>query len=374
MADLFFYGTLRHLALLETVMGSSHNPKDVLPAKLFDHQARAIAGHDFPMIVEMEGSAQGVLCRNLSEDAVARLNFYEGGFLYELRDVEVETEIGTMPAQVYFPLGTEWLDDGPWALEKWVSQNGELTVMAAKEVMAHYGAITADQLEFMFPQIRARAAAKLAASKDTDSASPSGFTRSDTTPKNETFTHRGFFVMNTAEVAFKKYDGGFSNVVTREVFVGADAAIVLPYDPVRDRVLLVEQFRAGPYVRGDQKPWMLEPIAGRIDPGETPEETAHREGWEEAKIRFSSLHKASKCYASPGCNTEYFHIFIGCADLPDDIAGVSGLEAESEDIKSYLYSYETFMEMTDTLQTANAPLVLAALWLSRHRERLRSSA
>ena len=74
------------------------------------------------------------------------------------------------------------------------------------------------------------------------------------------------------------FGGGQSAPLLREVFVATDAALVLPYDPLRDRVLLVEQFRMGPYGRGDPRPFLLEPVAGRIDAGETPEEAARREG------------------------------------------------------------------------------------------------
>ena len=368
--DLFFYGTLRYSALLRVVLGESYDTVNPEPASLIDHQARAIKGHDFPMIVEMNGEALGLFCRNLSEEDVARLNFYEGGFNYELRNVVVETQSGKQNAQVYFPLDIDWKDDGAWSLENWEANNGALTEIAAEEVMSYFGIISAEQLEFMFPMIRARALAKLTAAKEDRVLGPSGYSRADTRTLNVETNHKGFFILNTAELSYRQYDGSMSPAVKREVFVGTEASIVLPYDPVRDRVLLVEQFRAGPFVRGDKAPWMLEPIAGRVDPGETPEDAAHREGFEEAKIRFSKLHTVAKVYASPGCNTEYFNIFLGITDLPDTIVGVSGLESEAEDIRSYLYSFDELMEMTDSYQAANAPLVLAALWLSRHRKRL----
>lgn len=370
--DLFFYGTLRHLPLLKTVLAEGFDRVTLTDASLPNHQARAIAGQDFPMIVEMDGQAEGLLCQGLSEDDVARLNYYEGGFNYELRDVLVETNTGAQPAQVYFPIEPHWGDNGPWDFPKWVAKNAALTDQAAPEVMSYFGVITAAQLEFMFPMIRARAAQQLAAAQEDRPLGPSGYSRADTQDNGAEITHKGFFIMKTADVAFRQYDGEMSASVKREVFVGSEASIVLPYDSVRDRVLLVEQFRAGPYVRGDKAPWMLEPIAGRVDAGETPEDAAHREGFEEANIRFKKLHPIAKCYASPGCNTEYFNIFLGECDLPDDIVGINGLDSEAEDIKSYLYSFDALMEMTESFQAANAPLVLAALWLAQNRKRLHS--
>ena len=98
--------------------------------------------------------------------------------------------------------------------------------------------------------------------------------------------------------------------------MATDAALVLPYDPLRDRLLLVEQFRMGPYGRGDPRPWMLEPVAGRIDAGETPEETARRECREEARLDLRGLEKISTHYCTPGYSTEVFHLFSGCAICP----------------------------------------------------------
>lgn len=118
---------------------------------------------------------------------------------------------------------------------------------------------------------------------------------------------------------------------------------------------------------------MLEPIAGRIDPGETPEQAGLREAQEEANVTVKKLHPVAKVYASPGCNTEFFYIFVGEAELPDHVTGVAGLDSEAEDIKSYIFGFEELMEMVDRYQAANAPLVLAALWLARRRDALRAS-
>lgn len=374
MTTLFFYGTLRHRPLLESVLGRVFQDDECREGVLRKHQARAIKGVDFPMICEMDGEAAGLLCQNLSEQEVARLNYYEGGFDYELRDVTIDTAKGPSAAQVYFPIQSGWRDAGPWDLTRWITEDGALAVEASHEVMEHFGVISDAELEAMFPMIRSRAASRLAARGLSPAASPSGFGRQDIEDAGAPISHRGYFILRNALVRFRQFAGGMSAQVKREVFVGSDASILLPYDPVRDRVLLIEQFRPGPYVRGDEQPWMLEPIAGRIDPGESAEDAAFRETQEEAGLQLSSLHNVAKCYASPGCNTEYFHIFVGCTDLPDDVIGVSGVANEAEDIKSYLYSFDELMEMTDKMRAANAPLVLAALWLARHRESLREAA
>ncbi len=140
------------------------------------------------------------------------------------------------------------------------------------------------------------------------------------------------------------------------------------------RVLLVEQIRMGPLARGDHTCWQLEPIAGHIDPGETPQAAARREALEEAGITLGTLEPVGNVYASPGNATEFFHIFVGLADLPDHIIGTGGLASEGEDIRSHLMSFDDLMALADAQALANAPLVASAYWLARHRERLRSES
>ncbi len=100
---------------------------------------------------------------------------------------------------------------------------------------------------------------------------------------------RGFFAVETVTLTHRRHDGAESAPLRREVFVACDAVTVLPYDPVRDRVLLIEQFRAGPLLRGDPRPWQVEAIAGRIDGADTPEDTARREAIEEAGLTLGAL-------------------------------------------------------------------------------------
>ena len=139
-----------------------------------------------------------------------------------------------------------------------------------------------------------------------------------------------------------------------------------------DRVMLIEQFRAATYLRGDPNPWSLEAIAGRQDGGETHEEAAHREALEETGLTLQDLHRVGGYYGSPGANTEYLTSYIGIADLPDGVEGVGGLASEAEDIRSMVVPFERLMAAVDSGEAENAPLILSALWLARLRPNLRS--
>ena len=129
--------------------------------------------------------------------------------------------------------------------------------------------------------------------------------------------YQGFFSVEEHDLSYQKFNKEQSSVVTRSTLISADAVIVLPYDPINDRVLLIEQFRAGPYVKGDKNPWVLEPIAGLVDNDETPELAGLREAQEEAHLKIDKLELVARSYPSPGISTEFFHQYVGIVSLPE---------------------------------------------------------
>tara|TARA_B100000575_G_C22983142_1_gene567184 strand:- start:22 stop:663 length:642 start_codon:yes stop_codon:yes gene_type:complete len=185
--------------------------------------------------------------------------------------------------------------------------------------------------------------------------------------------YKGFFSVEEHDLSYKRFDGSQSEVVTRGALVSSDAVIVLPYDPVSDRVLLVEQFRTGPYVKGDANPWVLEPIAGLIDVAETPEEAGLREAKEEAYLDIKRMELVARSYPSPGISTEFFHQYVGIVSLPESTDVVAGLTTESEDIRSHIFPYKEFSDMISSGSINVGPAILLGLWLSKHRERLRNN-
>ncbi len=365
---LFFYGTLCHLPLLETVLGQG---VPCTPATLPDHIVHWVADQPFPMISVQSGSvAQGVVV-TVTDAQVARLDYYEGSFHYDLRTVEVLQNDELHEAEVYFPDSTIGPQGKPWSLQDWVQDYGALTVEAALEEMSYFGTDKAEHLKTMQPMIRSRAQSRLNGRTGRKGVA------SETRKVNISSSKRAyvdFFALDEYHMQFEKFDGSLSDTVKRGVFIAADAVIVLPYDPVRDRVLLVEQVRMGPIARQDPNPWMLEPIAGRIDGGETPHQAAHREAAEEAGLTLRSLEPIGDVYPTPGCSAEFFYIYCAICDLPDDAQGVGGLDSEAEDIKSHVMSFDALMELLDTNRLVNGQVVLCALWLARHRDRLMNSA
>lgn len=367
MKNLFFYGTLRHLPLLEIVLGRTSDTFDVSAATLPDYLVSSVAEGPFPMIAVSPGdAAQGILLRDMTDEDVARLDFYEGSFAYDL--VQTSLSNGEF-ADVYVPQPGRWTPKGPWVLADWERDWSEMSCHAAREVMGYIGIKSRDEVAAMFPMIRKRAGSQVNAAASRHGA---GTLHGKVEVLSRTRSYSHFYALDDMQIRHEQFDGTMSEPLARAAFIAADAAVMLPYDPVRDRVLLVEQIRMGPLARGDTSVWQLEPIAGHIDPGETPEQTVHREAQEEAGLTVDTLEKVAEVYASPGNSTEFYYLFVGLGDLPDKDQGIGGLDTEGEDIRSHILSFDELMTLVDTLDAANAPLVMAAYWLAYNRTRLRA--
>ncbi len=248
-------------------------------------------------------------------------------------------------------------------------------IHAAREVAGYYGRLSAGTVAGRMPMILARAASKATAAESPAPATIRSATSADRVDVvSREASHEGHFLTQTFELRHPGFRGGMSDILRREVFVATDAAIVLPYDPLRDRVLLVEQFRMGPFGRGDPYPWVLEPVAGRVDAGETPDACARRECVEEAHLTLHGIEHVSSHYCTPGCSTEMFHCYVGLCDLPELARGLGGLETENEDIRTHVLSFEAGMDLVRTGEANIGPMILLFLWLERERARLRGAA
>ncbi len=372
---LFFYGTLCHIPLLEIVLGRPEAEIGISNAVLPDHLVSWVKGEPFPMIVSKQGAqAQGVLIECLSDEDIARLRFYEGGFDYDLQELAVLRDGQEQRAQVFFPELGAWHAGADWNLADWVAQWGTVSLTAAQEVMGHYGVASAKDIARLLPFFRARGWAKKLACDGAPTQMRRATQRDAVSlePRNDGYA--GFFRLDTFNVSYPRFDGSQNTVLDRAAFVAYDAALVLPYDPERDLVLLVEQMRYGPLLRGDPHPWVLEPIAGLVDAGEDPVETARREAVEEAGLDLQDIRPMMKVYPSPGYSTEFFHCFLAICALDRTLEGTHGLASENEDIRTHVVSFERAMDLLDSGEINLGPLAMMLLWLGRKREGFRSPA
>ena len=325
---------------------------------------RAAAG-DWPVLVSGNGAA-GRLTEPLDAEARARLDWYESAFGYALRSVTVETADGPVDALVY-EAGDGCGGAGkPWSLGSWIAADGARTLVAADEVMHARGRVAAEEVASLIGIIHARAQGVLEVRRHRRPVTVGGGAEgAEVSVRSVEYPYLGFHRMEEWRIDHPRFDGTRSGTIQRAVTHTTDAATVLPYDAARDRVLLVEQLRLGPLAKGDPLPWMTEPVAGLIDAGEDPETAAIRELEEEAGLRVGrdALRFVARYYPSPGGLAQVLHSFVALCDLPDEAAGLHGLESEGEDIRGHLVPRADLLAMVASGEAANAPLVLSALWL-----------
>lgn len=371
MSDLFFYGTLRHLPLLERVLGRSAATISITSGHLKDHAVRAVQGQVFPMIQrEQDGRAEGMFVRDLTPEDVDRLAFYEGGFDYDLQQLSVDLDDGSEAvAQVFFPTPGAWTPGDYWSLQNWVDAWGEITVLAAEEEMAYFGRIDPHTMARSMRPIKTRAWAKLMARKRR-TGDPRD-TERDVIVHRHKRAYVDYFGMEEIDLQHRQHDGTMGPVLQRASLMQGSAVAVLPYDPVRDKVLIVEQFRPPVFLIDDPEPWVWEAVAGMIDPGELPEQAAHREMMEEAGITVDALEYAGGAYSSSGSSTGYIYFYVGLGDLTQT-TNAGGLATEGEDIRSQILPFDKFIEMVDQHVFKDLQLLNLAHWLARHRDRLRA--
>lgn len=179
----------------------------------------------------------------------------------------------------------------------------------------------------------------------------------------------GFFRMDLLRLRHRLFAGGWSAEMERELFVRDPAVVMLPYDPRRDQVVCVEQFRVGaldmPY-----SPWLLELVAGIIEAGEAPEQVARREAREEAGVDVEALEFICRYQVSPGGNTEEVLLFCGRVDAAA-AGGIHGLDSEHEDIRVCVLDWADAQAALDAGEIRNAAGIIALQWLALNRDDLR---
>ena len=181
---------------------------------------------------------------------------------------------------------------------------------------------------------------------------------------------QGYFRIDRLKLRHKLFAGGMSNLITREIFERGHAAAVLPYDPIRDEVVLIEQFRPGALVAG-WHPWLFEPVAGIIDAGETVTDVVHREAEEEAGVTIRDLIPMHHYLTSPGGTSETCALYCGRVDA-SKAGGIHGLDGENEDIRVTVLPYGEVMTWLDGDKMNNALLIIALQWLALNHDKVRA--
>ncbi len=178
----------------------------------------------------------------------------------------------------------------------------------------------------------------------------------------------GYFRIDRYHLRHRLFAGGMSGEFMREIFERGHAAAVLPYDPARDEVVLIEQFRPGALAAGFH-PWLIEPVAGIIEAGESVEDVARREAVEESGCAISDLVPMHHYLTSPGGTSESCALFCGRVDA-SNAGGLHGLDGEDEDIRVMAVPFAEARAWLDQGKLNNALTIIAVQWLALNREKL----
>lgn len=185
----------------------------------------------------------------------------------------------------------------------------------------------------------------------------------------KTIGYDGFFRILRYRLRHRLYKGSWSPVLVRELFERGHAAAVLPYDPLSDRVILIEQFRIGA-LEASADPWLLEIVAGIVEPGESAEEVIRREAIEETGCPVQEVVPICDYFVSPGGTSERINLFCGRVDA-SRAGGIHGKAEEAEDIRVLVVSADEAIAKVQSGQIQSAAPIIALQWLLVNRQQLR---
>lgn len=180
--------------------------------------------------------------------------------------------------------------------------------------------------------------------------------------------HRRFLKVDLLTLRHRRHEGGWIGPMERELLVKDQAVGVLLYDPERDEIVMVRQFRVG-VMDEKSSPWLLELVAGMVDKDESHETVACRESEEEANLKPRDLIKISDYYNSPGTSNERVILFCGRVDA-NEAGGVFGLDDEFEDIEVVTLSCEQAAAGVNDGSIDNAMSIIAIQWLLLNKSQL----
>ncbi|NKB57000.1 MAG: NUDIX domain-containing protein [Alphaproteobacteria bacterium] len=194
--------------------------------------------------------------------------------------------------------------------------------------------------------------------------------KNDVTLESRDALHDGFFQMDHFHLRHRLFEGGWSPSLSREIMLRAPVAAVIPYDPLTDKVVLIEQFRGGMFAAGDARPWSIEIVAGIIEKDESAESMARRETLEETGCTVGRLEQIMEFYPSPGGCSE--HVTVFCGEVSTDGAGgIHGVASEGEDIRVFSETTDAAMAMIQAGEINNSIGVIGVQWLALNRDSLR---
>jgi ADP-ribose pyrophosphatase len=195
------------------------------------------------------------------------------------------------------------------------------------------------------------------------------FERKDLQILSRELQWQGYFKMVKFTFKHKLFAGGVSQPITRELFERGHAVVVIPYDPMTDQLILIEQIRVGAFDH-DMSPWMIELVAGIIEEGEAPIDVAKRETYEETGLETLQCQKIMSYLSSPGGMSERIDLYVAQVNA-GDIAQLAGLAEEGEDIRVFAMDRELAYQAIAQGKITNGASIIGIQWLALNHQRIK---
>ncbi|MFC3852324.1 NUDIX domain-containing protein [Salinispirillum marinum] len=188
---------------------------------------------------------------------------------------------------------------------------------------------------------------------------PQRFSLSDVEIVSDHLVYKGFYEMRELVIRHACFSRP-AITIKRELMNRPDAVVVMLIDPREDTTILIEQFRVG--AQKAPTPWLIECVAGLIEPNEQPEEVARREALEEAGLTIGRLKWICNYFPSPGGTNEKIFLYVGEVDA-SQAGGVHGLAHEGEDILVHRIPLSQALNWLQAGHINNAASIIALQWL-----------
>lgn len=195
------------------------------------------------------------------------------------------------------------------------------------------------------------------------------FSKKDLTIVKKEVIWQGYFRMLKYYFTHSLFNGGTSDIVERELFERDTAVAVIPYDPITDEIVLVEQIRVGAFEH-NVNPWMVELVAGMIEEGETSEDVAKRELFEETGLECQHIEKIMSYLVSPGGTSEKIDLYFAYVDAKT-ANSIAGLESEHEDIKTHRLSVTDVINQLSESKFQNGVTITGLQWLALNHDKIK---
>lgn len=184
-----------------------------------------------------------------------------------------------------------------------------------------------------------------------------------------THAYKGWNNLYRLILDYTRSDGETARL-TREVVDHGSAGSILLYDPVRDVVVLVRQFRTATFYLG-RDPFLLEAAAGLLD-GDDPEAAVRREALEETGYRVGKVFTLFPMFGSPGALAEEVHLFVGLIDTTSRESAGGGLIDEHEDIEVVELPLDEAFAMIGEGRLPDAKTIILLQWAVMNRAQLQA--